>query len=149
MSAMSENDQKPTGNPGRTLDSTLLPSCAKASLVDEQRELRKAAAADAIDEMFSICNVPDVADHRAFLSCAIAILSGYPIEVMRTVATEVPTNFKRPMLDDIRDECEAAYRPIAARLMRERALRSLPPPATDRPRLSKEEIEARLGRRIG
>jgi len=135
---MDETQAQAIGGPERT--PALPPS---PSSVSESRETRKAAAAKAVDRLFGVCSLPDVADHGAFLSLAIAIFASYPIEVVNEVAAELPTRFKRPMLDDIRRACEAAYEPIENRRLRDLALRSLPPPASNR-RLSKEEVGAVL-----
>lgn len=122
-----------------------MPSSAKASHVENRRE----AAASAVERLFKVCRLPDVADHKAFLVLATAIFAEFPVEIMNEVAAELPTRFKRPMLDDIRKACETAYEPIERRLMRDRVKREALPPPPAGPKLTKEEIEAKLGRRIG
>jgi hypothetical protein len=83
--------------------------------------------------MFRFLPSPEVEDQKGFLTAVAAIFSEYPETVMIEVAGPkgIPSKFSRPSLSDIRAACDAAYAPIAARGLRQRAVFHPPPrPAT-------------------
>lgn len=110
-------------------------------------------AAKTADLLFDLLPPLDVGDPKAFAAATIAILAGYPAEVLDQAVAAIAKRSDRPTLKFITEVCEELYAPIERRLERERAIdqhrRALPPPVDPASRPTLQDLEAKLGRKIG
>jgi hypothetical protein len=109
--------------------------------------------------MYGCYRKAEADDATIFLDAAAAILSDYPDEVILLVTdprTGIPGKLKwPPQPSEVKEACEAAMAPIRRlleaedrerRIAAQLAQRALEPPPESKP--SKEELEAKLGRKI-
>jgi hypothetical protein len=114
-----------------------------------------------VEILFSAYRRADYEDPHGFVVQLGAVLEDYPEEVILHV-TSPKTGIQRrlkwpPSLAEIVEECDKALEPILRAEERERdwaeskhhaTLRALPAPPAP-PKMTLEEIEARLGRKLG